>query len=103
MKDFDRLRIANALGRIAGDMSDIRLDNRQDGQAESWLTIETNILNVQGSDCSVSPNDLPGPWGAAYERREFSGSASVGPSGYCRTAHARDILPPERWDDPKYQ
>lgn len=46
-------------------MSDIRLDDRQDGQAESWLTIETNILNVQGSDCPVSLNNFAGALGAS--------------------------------------
>jgi len=38
-------------------MSDIRLDDGPDGQAEGWLTIETNVLNVLGSDLIL---DSPG-------------------------------------------
>lgn len=43
-----------------GDMSDIRLDDGQDGQAGSWLTIETNILNAQGSDLIPDSTGLLG-------------------------------------------
>lgn len=39
-------------------MGDIKLNDGPDGQAVSWLAIETHILNVQGSDLILDSPDL---------------------------------------------
>lgn len=66
-----------------GDIGDIRLDDGQDGQAESWLTIETNILNAQGWDPIL---DSPGLLGVNYRQYDFAGAVGGSPLPWDRRA-----------------